>query len=168
VVSDLLARGANVNARAPNGSTPLMLAAREGHEVWRGAARSRCQPDLQSDWGDSALTMAMRYNHLRLAKMISSPEEFAIAVKAPPESFGEATRSAAAPTPIDAILKEIRAAEAEGRPSEELHRNCATRSMTCGGRGRRRWHSGRCRAPTCRARWSSPPGGRSPAPSVRS
>jgi ankyrin repeat protein len=32
VVSDLMARGANVNARAPNGATPLMLAAREGRD----------------------------------------------------------------------------------------------------------------------------------------
>jgi ankyrin repeat protein len=79
-------------------------------------------PKLQSDWGDSALTMAMRYDHLRLAKMISSPEDFAIAVKAPKESFGEATRSAAVTPTIDAILKEIRIAEAEGRPSEELHK----------------------------------------------
>lgn len=122
VVDDLMARGANINARAPNGATPLMLAAREGHaDLARVLLESGANPGLQSDWGDSALTMAMRYNHLRLAKMISSPEEFAIAVKAPPESFGEATRSAAAPPTVDAILREIRAAEAAGRPSEELH-----------------------------------------------
>jgi ankyrin repeat protein len=41
VVSDLMARGANVNARAPNGATPLMLAAREGHDVWRGCCSKR-------------------------------------------------------------------------------------------------------------------------------
>lgn len=101
VVSDLLARGANVNARAPNGATPLMMAAREGHEnLARSLLEAGANPKLQSDWGDSALTMAMRYDRLRLAKMISSPEEFAIAVKAPKESFGEATRSAAV-TPTD-------------------------------------------------------------------
>lgn len=122
VVSELLARGADVNARAPNGATPLMMAAREGHEgLARTLLEAGANPRLQSDWGDSALTMAMRYDHLRLAKMISSPEEFAIAVKAPPESFGPATRSAAAPASVDAILREIRAAEVEGRPSEELH-----------------------------------------------
>jgi ankyrin repeat protein len=32
IVDDLLGRGANVNARSPNGSTPLMMAAREGRE----------------------------------------------------------------------------------------------------------------------------------------
>ncbi|MEF8698798.1 MAG: ankyrin repeat domain-containing protein [Candidatus Accumulibacter sp. UW20] len=127
VVSDLLARGANVNARSPNGSTPLMMAAREGHEgLARGLLEAGANPKLQSDWGDTALVMAMRYNHLRLAKMISSPEEFAIAVKAPPESFGPATRSAAAPTPVETILSEIRAAEAAGRPSEQLHQKLRT------------------------------------------
>jgi hypothetical protein len=123
VANDLLARGANVNARAPNGATPLMMAAREGHEnLARSLLEAGANPKLQSDWGDSALTMAMRYDHLRLAKMISTPEDFAIAVKAPKESFGEATRSAAVTPTIDAILKEIRIAEAEGRPSEELHK----------------------------------------------
>jgi len=122
VVKDLMARGANINARAPNGATPLMMAAREGHmELARGLLEAGANASLQSDWGDSALTMAMRYNHLRLAKMISSPEEFALVAKAPPESFGEANRSAALPPTVEAIMREIRAAEAEGRPSEELH-----------------------------------------------
>ena len=72
--------------------------------------------------GDTPLTMAMRYEHFRLGKMISSPEEFAIAVKAPKESFGEAQRSASAPSEIEELLRKIREAEAEGRPSEDLHK----------------------------------------------
>lgn len=136
VVSDLLARGANVNARSPNGSTPLMMAAREGHqELARTLLEAGANAGLQSDWGDTAVTMAMRYNHLRLAKMISSPEEFAIAVKAPPASVGEAVRSASVPREIDELMKQIRAAEAEGRPSEDLHRKllAAVNAMKDGG-----------------------------------
>ena len=123
LVEELIARGANVNALSPNLSTPLILAAREGRdEVARRLLESGADATARNDWGDSALTMAMRYDHLRLAKMISSPEEFEIAVKAPKESFGEAVRSAAVPPEIDVILKEIRAAEAEGRSSVDLHK----------------------------------------------
>ena len=119
----LIARGAEINARSPNGSTPLMMAAREGREdLTRVLLESGADPKLKSDWGDSALTMAMRYDHYRLGKMISSPEEFEIAVKAPKESFGDASRSASAPTEIEELLRKIREAEAEGRSSEELHK----------------------------------------------
>ncbi|HNK03024.1 MAG TPA: ankyrin repeat domain-containing protein [Accumulibacter sp.] len=123
IVNDLLARGAKVNARAPNGSTPLMMAAREGRdELARRLLEAGADSRLESDWGDSALTMAMRYGHYRLAKMISSPEEFAIAVRSPPDGFGEASRSLAAPGEIDQILEQIRNAEAAGRPSGELRK----------------------------------------------
>ncbi|WP_313950129.1 ankyrin repeat domain-containing protein [Accumulibacter sp.] len=123
LVEDLIARGANVNARSPNQSTPLILAAREGRDgLARLLLEAGANTKLQNDWGDTPLTMAMRYDHLRLAKMISSPEEFEIAVKKPKESFGEAVRSAAVPSEIDEILKQIRAAEAEGKPSQALHR----------------------------------------------
>jgi hypothetical protein len=123
VVADLMARGANVNARSPNGSTPLMMAAREGRDALaRVLLEAGANSRLQSDWGDTALTMAMRYDHLRLAKMIASPEDFDIAVKAPKESFGEESRSASVPPEIDELMKQIRAAEAEGRPSEDLHK----------------------------------------------
>ncbi len=123
LVEELIARGANVNARSPNLSTPLILAAREGRdEVARRLLEAGADVRARNDWGDSALTMAMRYDHLRLAKMISSPEEFEIAVKAPKERFGAAVRSAAVPPEIDVILKEIRAAEAAGRSSVDLHK----------------------------------------------
>jgi len=118
----LIERGANVNARSPNGSTPLMMAAREGREeIARTLLESGGDTRAKNDWGDTSLVLAMRYDHYRLGKMISSPEEFAIAVKAPKEDFGEPVKSAAAPSEIEVLLQKIREAEAEGAPSEHLH-----------------------------------------------
>ena len=119
----LLAQGAHVNATSPNGSTPLMLAAREGREeLAKVLLESGGDTKAKNDWGDTPLIMAMRYDHYKLGKMISSPEEFDIAVKAPKESFGVASRSAPASAEIEELLRKIREAEAEGRPSEELHK----------------------------------------------
>ena len=123
LASELITRGAEVNARSPNGSTPLMLAAREGREdLIKVLLESGADPRSKNDWGDNALTMAMRYDHYRIGKMISTPEEFEIAVKAPKESFGVASRSAAAPGEIEEILRQLRIAEVEGRPTEALRK----------------------------------------------
>ena len=123
----LIEQGAEVNAPSPNGSTPLMLAAREGREdLAKVLLESGGDPKSKNDWGDNALVMAMRYDHYRLGKMISSPEEFEIAVKAPKESFGVASRSSPASNEIEELLRQIREAEAEGRPSEELHKQLIT------------------------------------------
>lgn len=123
LVNFLIGRGAEVNARSPNGSTPLMMAAREGREdLIKVLLESGADVRPKNDWGDNALTMAMRYDHYRIGKMIASPEEFEIAVKAPKESFGEPSRSASAPSNIEELLKKIREAEAEGLPSEDLHK----------------------------------------------
>lgn len=123
----LIERGAQINARSPNGSTPLMMAAREGRdELARLLIDAGADPKAKSDWGDTALILAMRYDHYGLGKMISSAEEFAQAVKAPKESFGEASRSVAAPSEIDEILRKIRAAEAAGKPIDELRKQLLT------------------------------------------
>ena len=123
VASFLIAQGAEVNARSPNKSTPLMLAARENREeLTKILLESGADTKPQNDRGDTALSTAMRYDHYRLGKMLASPEDFAIAVKAPKESDAEPVRSASAPSEIEELLRKIREAEAEGKPSEELHK----------------------------------------------
>ena len=127
LAKELIERGAEVNAASPNGSTPLMMAAREGREeLTKVLMESGADPRSKNDWGDNALTMAMRYDHFRIGKMIASPEEFAIAVKAPKESFGEVQRSAAAPNEIEALMKKIREAEAQGQSADELRQQLWT------------------------------------------
>ena len=118
----LIERGARVEARSPNGSTPLMIAAREGREeMAKLLLEAGADTKAQNDWDDTALILAMRYDHYRLGKMISSPEEFEIAVKAPKEDFGLPSRSTTAPAEIEELLKRIREAESTGQPSERLH-----------------------------------------------
>ena len=123
VVKLLMERGADVNTRTPNDSTALMLTAREGHEdLARVLLEAGADPRPLNDWGDSALTWAMRYNHLKIAKLVSQPWEFAGAVKAAPESFGAPSRSEPAPPEVAELLRQMRIAQAEGRPVDDLRK----------------------------------------------
>ena len=94
VADYLMGQGANINALSTNGSSVLMMAIYEGREelarhlIEKGADRTP-----RNDWGDGALEWAMRYNQLGIARMITNPEEFNLAVSQPKESWGEPTRS---------------------------------------------------------------------------
>jgi hypothetical protein len=120
VAQFLIDRGANINARSTNGSTPLMMAAREGREklatmlLGLGADAS-----LTNDVGDDAFVWAMRNRHPHIAKVLGSPERFAAAAR-DPESFGPQTRSRPIPTRIEDLMQEMRRAAAEGRLTPEL------------------------------------------------
>jgi len=121
VVQLLLARGADVNARSTNGSSVLMMAAREGRERVAGILLERgANPNVVNDRGEDALAWAMRYDNPRIARMVASPERFAEAARKGREAFGPAVRSVSAPERIDALFREMRAAEVEGRLSDEL------------------------------------------------
>ncbi|MEW5890882.1 MAG: ankyrin repeat domain-containing protein [Pseudomonadota bacterium] len=119
----LIERGADVNARSINGSTPLMMAAREGREsIARLLLERGADAGVVNDNGEDALVWAMRHKHVSIAKMVSTPEQFGAAVRKPPEAFGPAVRSAPAPDRIGQLLQDIRFAEFAGKPAGELRK----------------------------------------------
>jgi len=90
VADFLIEQGADINAQSTNNSSVLMMAVYEGHKdlarklIEKGADRT-----VKNDWGDGALEWAMRQDRLELARMVSIPEEFNIAVSQPKEKWGE-------------------------------------------------------------------------------
>jgi uncharacterized protein len=94
VVDYLIGLGADINARSTNGSSVLMLAIYEGRQALaRKLIEKGADPAPKNDWGDGALEWAMRGNNLNIARMLTNPEEFNIAVSQPREKWGEPIRS---------------------------------------------------------------------------
>ena len=126
VVRMLLERGADVNARAPNEATPLMMTAMTGNEdIAMMLLGAGADAGLTSDRGENALTWAMRYGNLRVARLVSSSATFARASRLPPDSFGPAKRSVPAPSEITQLLQQIRQAQERRLPTDELRRQLA-------------------------------------------
>lgn len=113
----LVQKGADVNARSTNGSTVLMMAAREGREniarmlMDAGAVRSAA-----NDWGEDALAWAMRAGNLTIARMVSAAEEFAAVAAKPPDSAPIAMQTVAAPPEVEKIIADRRLAHVNGTP----------------------------------------------------
>ena len=116
----LIERGADINARSTNGSSILMMAAREGRD---GLAKmllgAGADPRVTNDHGEDAFVWAMRHGHTSIAKAVGTPERFATAARSP-ESFGPPVRSNPVPSRLDELIKEMRMAEAGGRLTPEL------------------------------------------------
>ncbi len=105
VATLLLDRGADINARSTNGSSPLMMAVYEGHEnlvrllLARGADRS-----VKNDRGDGALEWAFKFQRLGIARLVASPQEFVAAANQPKAQWGPPIRSlpaASAPPAVE-------------------------------------------------------------------
>lgn len=117
----LMERGADVNGRAPNDATVLMMAAREGREeLARSLLDAGADPRAVNDRGETALVWAMRQRNLKIAQLVSTAEEFALAAQAPPETFGAPNRSVPPPAEVAAVLQQMRLAQAQGRPVADL------------------------------------------------
>jgi tetratricopeptide (TPR) repeat protein len=121
VVAYLLSRGAEINALSTNGSTPLMMAAREGRdEIARSLLRAGADRDIVNENGENAMHWAMRHNNLSIAREIGGPERFGVAVARPATSWGPAQRSQAVPDRADNLMAQARKMEAAGRRDEAL------------------------------------------------
>ena len=121
VVAYLLERGANINALSSNGSTPLMMAAREGREsIAKTLLAAGARRDIVNEYGDDALRWAMRNNNLKIAQEIAGQEKFAAAAAQPKASWGQPVRSRPVPDRADMLLAQARKMEAAGRRDDAL------------------------------------------------
>ena len=90
----LVEHGADLNARSTNGSTPLMMAVYEGKEamvkqlIALGADRR-----LRNDYDEGAMDWAFKHQHLAIARLVGSTEEFAAAANRPKAEWPESIRS---------------------------------------------------------------------------
>ena len=105
----LLERGADINARSTNGSSVLMMAAYEGHEALaQQLIGLGADPGVKNENGDGALEWAMKHQHLRIARIVSDPRQFATAAGWPKAHWSDSIRSLPAVSPQAALAdKEI-------------------------------------------------------------
>ncbi|MDP1525061.1 MAG: ankyrin repeat domain-containing protein [Rhodocyclaceae bacterium] len=119
LVENLLAAGANPNARSTNGSTVIMMAAREGHAALaKRLLEVGANPAIQNDYNDDAVAWAMRQQNFDIAKSFTSAENFAaLSRQAALEEKERKTvvRSIPAPDRVDELLRMARLAESRGR-----------------------------------------------------
>jgi hypothetical protein len=123
----LIERGANIDARSPNGSSVLMMAVYEGHAdlaktlIGLGADRS-----VKNDWGDGALEWAMKFRHLDIARIVSNADEFAAAANRPKGYWGDGRKSLLASEELERLLRVRQVLETKQMSLARIDRQIAT------------------------------------------
>lgn len=122
LVETLLDSGADINARSTNGSTVVMMAAREGHaDLAKRLLEAGANPALKNDYGEDAVAWAMRQGNYGIARTFTSAANFAELVRQAaqqPQPLPE--RSQPAPDRVDELLRKARLAEMDDRRDEAL------------------------------------------------
>lgn len=102
----LLDRGADINARSPNGSSVLMMAVYEGREDMARRLLARgADTSVKNENGDGALEWAMKFDHTRIARLVASPQAFRTAASRPKADWGQARKSEATTPEIEELLR---------------------------------------------------------------
>jgi hypothetical protein len=115
LVDRLLAAGANPNARSTNGSTVIMMAAREGHtDLAKRLLAVGANPAIQNDFNEDAVAWAMRNQNFDIARTFTSAEKFGELSRQAADAR-KAMRSIPAPDRVDELLRMARLAESRGR-----------------------------------------------------
>lgn len=123
----LLQQGAQVNARSPNGSSVLMMAAYEGKpELAKRLMELGADPALANENGHTALDWAMKYDHLQVARAITDTPGFVAAASRPKADWGVARRSEKVPVEIQALLDARRSLEARGQDLYRIDQRIAS------------------------------------------
>ena len=127
VADFLIAQGADINAQSTNGSSVLMMAVYEGHQpLARKLIELGADRTPKNDWGDGALEWAMRHDRLELARMVSNPEEFNIAVSQPKEKWGAPVRSMRSSKELEELLNMREKLVERGMTTDVIDKRIAT------------------------------------------
>jgi hypothetical protein len=129
VLEYLLQQGASPDARSPNGSTPLMMAAREGRDkIATALLAAGADISVTNDAGEDAVRWAMRNNNVFIAREIVGSKKFAALAERPAESWGRAQRSQQVSEQVDALLANARKMMAAGKKdaASKLYREALT------------------------------------------
>lgn len=126
IAERLLKDGADHNARSPNGSSVLMMAVYEGREDLARALLARgADMRVRNENGQGALDWAVKFNHHRIARMVSTQAEFQVAASQPKADWGAVQKSEPIPKEIEELLS-VRAALASRKfPVEAIDRQIA-------------------------------------------
>lgn len=102
----LLERGADLNARSPNGSSVLMIAVYEGREDMARRLLARgADVGVRNENGDGALEWAMKFNQPKIARLVAAtPEAFRVAASKPKADWAPQQKSEPLPKDIEDLL----------------------------------------------------------------
>ena len=120
LVDDLLKAGADINARSTNGSTVIMMAAREGHgTLAQRLMAAGANPAIQNDFNEDAVAWAMKQRNYDIAKSMTSAENFA-ALSRMAADLRKPVRSIPVPDAVEEHMRMARIASAQNRQKDAI------------------------------------------------